>query len=64
MYTILYIEDDQEIGRFLKESLENKGYKLVWLTSSLGYERYMDTADLVVLDIMMRAWTGLRSERG
>ncbi|MGN9864411.1 response regulator transcription factor [Bacillus swezeyi] len=58
MNTILYIEDDQEIGQFLKDVLEKKGYTLIWLTSSHGYELHIDEVDLVVLDIMMPGLDG------
>lgn len=58
MNTILYIEDDPEIGQFLKEILNEKGYRLIWLTSSYGYEMYIDQVDLIVLDIMIPGLDG------
>ncbi|NPC93523.1 response regulator transcription factor [Bacillus sp. WMMC1349] len=58
MNTVLCIEDDREIGQFLKEDLEKKGYKIIWLTSSHGYEAYINKIDLVVLDIMIPGLDG------
>ncbi|MCY8567317.1 response regulator transcription factor [Bacillus haynesii] len=58
MNSILYIEDDHEIGQFLKDVLEEKGYTLIWLNSSHGYEAHIEQVDLIVLDIMMPALDG------
>lgn len=58
MNNILYIEDDQEIGQFVKDDLEDRGYMMIWLTSSYNYETYIEKADLIVLDIMMPGLDG------
>ena len=38
MKRILYIEDDLEIGHIVKEDLEQRGYKVRWLTSGEGVD--------------------------
>ncbi|MFD1887303.1 response regulator transcription factor [Paenibacillus wenxiniae] len=58
MSHILYIEDDLEIGSFVSEMLKQRGHRAVWLTSSYEYEKHVDDADMVILDIMMPGLDG------
>lgn len=56
--TLLYIEDDKEIGAFVKEHLEARGYGVKWLRSG---ERAVEEAagcDLAILDVMLPGLDG------
>ncbi|GIP40459.1 DNA-binding response regulator [Paenibacillus sp. J31TS4] len=50
---ILYIEDDQEIGSWVKDYLTQKGYVVHWRTSGDGAEELAEGADLAILDVML-----------
>ncbi|WP_180955597.1 response regulator transcription factor [Bacillus sp. V33-4] len=54
---ILYIEDDLEIGKWVKEELESKEYEVYWLTSGLQIPEKYNDYDLKILD------TGLKKRR-
>ncbi|QTD40540.1 response regulator transcription factor [Sporosarcina sp. Te-1] len=58
MRTILYIEDDREIGRFVKDDLEARGFSVRWLLSGEGADEALAEADLVVLDVMLPGLDG------
>ncbi|MGG0385281.1 response regulator transcription factor [Priestia filamentosa] len=53
MKNIVYIEDDETIGSWLKEELEDNGYHVSWYLSDEGSEEGMKNADLVILDVML-----------
>ncbi|WP_372629859.1 response regulator transcription factor [Cohnella sp.] len=56
--SILYIEDNREIGQWVKEELEQRGYAVQWLTSGEGAEREVLEKDVVILDIMLPGLDG------
>lgn len=58
MRKILYIEDDLEIGGWVKEDLEQRGFNVVWLQSGDGAEEAIKDRDVVVLDIMLPGLDG------
>lgn len=58
MVHILYIEDEKEIGNWVKEELIEKGYKVTWLLSGEGVEKYLSMADIVILDVMLPGLDG------
>ncbi|KMK75490.1 response regulator transcription factor [Alkalihalobacillus pseudalcaliphilus] len=53
---ILYIEDDLEIGSWVKEELENRGYQVEWLASGLLLND--EVPDFIILDIMLPGLDG------
>ncbi|CAM2998872.1 response regulator transcription factor [Paenibacillus sediminis] len=56
--TILYIEDDHEIGSWVTKDLAERGYEVVWLTSG---EEAVDKAagsQLAILDVMLPGLDG------
>lgn len=55
---LLYIEDDQEIGTWLSNELESKGYQVTWLKSGEGAEAHANQADLAILDVMLPGLDG------
>lgn len=52
-YTILYIEDDREIGAWSEEFLKANGYEVIWITSGEAISKYIERIDLVLLDVML-----------
>lgn len=58
MKRILYIEDDVEIGSWVKEDLELRGFEILWLQSGEGAEKAIVDSDLVVLDVMLPGLDG------
>lgn len=58
MRRILYIEDDLEIGSWVKEDLEQRGYKVEWLKSGDGAEKMVSDHDLVILDVLLPGLDG------
>ena len=56
--SLLYIEDNREIGQWVKEELEQRGYEVQWLTSGEGAEREVHRHDAVILDIMLPGLDG------
>lgn len=56
--TLLYIEDDHEIGSFVCQHLKEKGFEVKWLRSG---ERALEEANgcnLVILDVMLPGLDG------
>lgn len=58
MRRILYIEDDSEIGSWVKGDLEQRGFFVNWLQSGDGAEREITEHDLVILDVMLPGLDG------
>lgn len=58
MKNVLYIEDDREIGQWTASDLEKRGYAVEWLTSGEGALERIQTADIVVLDVMLPGLDG------
>lgn len=58
MKRILYIEDDVEIGSWVKEDLEQRGFQILWLKSGDGAEIAVVDNDLVILDVMLPGLDG------
>lgn len=55
---ILYIEDDTDIGSWVKEDLEERGYEVEWLKSGEGAVNLVGNAELVILDVMLPGLDG------
>lgn len=51
--SILYIEDNEKIGSWVKEELEQRGYSVQWLLSGEGAEKEVNQHEIVILDIML-----------
>lgn len=50
---LLYIEDDQEIGNLVANTLLKRGYDVQWFTSGEDALNELTSVDLVILDIML-----------
>jgi DNA-binding response OmpR family regulator len=55
---ILYIEDNEKIGGWVKEELEQRGYSVHWLLSGEGAEQEVQQHEIVILDIMLPGLDG------
>lgn len=55
---VLYIEDNEKIGSWVKEELEQRGYSVQWLLSGEGAEREVHLHEVVILDIMLPGLDG------
>lgn len=55
---ILYVEDDEELGKLVERNLCNSGYEVIWLKSGSGIDDFLEKADIVVLDIMLPGLDG------
>lgn len=58
MLHVLYIEDENEIGSWVTDDLIERGYRVTWLQSGEGIEKYLEMADIVVLDVMLPGLDG------
>lgn len=58
MKHILYIEDDHEIGEWVKNDLRDRGYEVTWLTDGQDVHHYIQRVDLVILDVMLPGLDG------
>lgn len=55
---VLYIEDDQDIGAWTHQYLEERNYAVVWLRSGDGAVEAARTCQLVILDVMLPGLDG------
>lgn len=55
---VLYIEDNEKIGSWVKEELERRGYSVQWLLSGEGAEKEVNQYEIVILDIMLPGLDG------
>jgi len=55
---VLYIEDNEKIGSWVKEELEQRGFSVQWLLSGEGAEKEVSQHDIVILDIMLPGLDG------
>ena len=58
MIRLLYIEDEQEIGDWLKKELTERGYEVIWLRSGQEVDVHLPQADLILLDVMLPGLDG------
>ncbi|KAF0822270.1 chemotaxis protein CheY [Cytobacillus firmus] len=58
MARILYIEDESDIGSWLKNDLGERGHEVIWLQSGEGMEGYFSEADIAILDVMLPGLDG------
>jgi DNA-binding response OmpR family regulator len=58
MKHIVYIEDEVEIGKWVKEELGKQEYRVSWFVSQEGSHEAMETADLLILDVMLPGLDG------
>lgn len=57
MARILYIEDETDIGEWVKQRLAEK-YDVMWLTSGEKADQYIRESDIVILDVMLPGLDG------
>lgn len=55
---VLYIEDNEKIGSWVKEELEQRGFSVQWLLSGEGAEKVVNQHKIVILDIMLPGLDG------
>lgn len=55
---LVYVEDDKDIGQWVKEHLINLGFEVVWLTAGEELADYTAHCDLVILDVMLPGLDG------
>ena len=55
---ILYIEDEEELGSWVYQDLIKRGYQVNWLKNGDKALELADTADLAILDVMLRGLDG------
>ncbi|MCL6457620.1 MAG: response regulator transcription factor [Gorillibacterium sp.] len=55
---ILYIEDDEQIGEWVRDHLKESGYVVTWLTSGDHAAEYGEISDLIILDVMLPGLDG------
>lgn len=55
---LLYIEDNEKIGKLVKEELEQRGFSVQWLLSGEGAEKDVHQYEVVILDIMLPGLDG------
>lgn len=58
MTTLLYIEDDIEIGNLVRADLEDRGYDVLWLKSGEKAVSMALEAHLAILDVMLPGLDG------
>ncbi|PFK43971.1 DNA-binding response regulator [Bacillus cereus] len=58
MTHILYVEDDHEIGEWVKRELQKQEYEVTWFTSEEGTNEVCEIADVIVLDVMLPGLDG------
>ncbi|WP_110114616.1 response regulator transcription factor [Bacillus sp. CGMCC 1.16541] len=58
MNRVLYIEDNEEIGKWVEQELIRTGYEVCWLTSGEGAIDKAEKVDIVVLDVMLPGLDG------
>lgn len=58
MNSILYIEDDQEIGQWVERELVAEGYNVSWLTSGIDLPSDLSKFSIVILDVMLPGLDG------
>ncbi|TXC90911.1 response regulator transcription factor [Metabacillus litoralis] len=58
MNSILYIEDDQEIGQWVERELVAEGYDVSWLTSGIDLPSDLSKFSIVILDVMLPGLDG------
>ena len=56
--TVLYIEDERQIGEWVVRNLEERGYGVVWLENGDGASEAAGACDAAVLDIMLPGLDG------
>lgn len=56
--TILHIEDDDEIGLWVREFFAERGYEVIWLKSGDQALDHLEQTDVVILDIMLPGLDG------
>ena len=61
MKNILYIDDEPEVLRVVKEALEHKGYRVLTTSQVAEFQRMLNAerVDLVLLDVQMPEQGGL-----
>ncbi|MGM7722251.1 response regulator transcription factor [Metabacillus sp. Hm71] len=57
-FTILHIEDDEEIGSWVSAFFIERGYKVIWLKSGHRALEHMEQSDVVIIDIMLPGLDG------
>jgi DNA-binding response OmpR family regulator len=55
---ILYIEDEREIGEWVTQDLEGRGYRVTWLLTGEEALGRMEEVDVVILDVMLPGLDG------
>lgn len=58
MTTLLYVEDDIEIGNLVRSDLEDRGYDVLWLKSGENAASMAHGAHLAILDVMLPGLDG------
>lgn len=56
--SLLYIEDDQEIGSFVYQHLQEQGYEVKWLRNGDGASEAAMGCKLAILDVMLPGLDG------